>query len=324
MKQSILVLGASGFIGREVVAGLASTDWATPILGVRRASALHSDGFERRIVEATGVDSVQAAMQGVGGVVNCVAGDADTIVHATQALFEAARRTTPAPRIVHLSTMSVYGSAVGLVDETAPLKGDLGPYSVAKIAAETEAAAYPHAVIFRPGCVFGPRSEQWTIRMARLLLAHRLGDLGAAGDGYCNLVRVSDVALAVLRALQEPALDGGVFNLSTPEPPTWNQFLIKFGTALRAVPVRRISGRYLRIETKLLAPPLKIAEILARIGKLDGRLVPPPIPPSLLRLMGQEIRLDTRRAEADLGLRRTPIDSTLEEAARWYLDAKSP
>jgi nucleoside-diphosphate-sugar epimerase len=324
MKQSILVLGASGFIGREVVAGLASTDWATPILGVRRASASRSVGFERRIVEATAVDSVQAAMQGVGGVVNCVAGDADTIVRATQALFEAARRTAPAPRIVHLSTMSVYGSAVGLVDETAPLKGDLGPYSAAKVAAEAEAAAYPHAVIFRPGCVFGPGSEQWTLRMARLLLAHRLGDLGSAGDGYCNLVRVSDVVLATLRALQDPSLDGGVFNLSTPEPPTWNQFLIKFGTALRAVPVRRISGRNLRIETKLLAPPLKIAEILARVCKLDARLVPPPIPPSLLRLMGQEIRLDTRRAEADLGLRRTPIESTLEEAARWYVDAKSP
>jgi nucleoside-diphosphate-sugar epimerase len=324
MKQPILVLGASGFIGREVVAGLASTGWATPILGVRRATASRSDGFERRIVEATGVESVHAAMQGVNGVVNCVAGDADTIVRATKALFEAARRTTPAPRIVHLSTMSVYGSAVGLVDETAPLKGDLGPYSAAKIAAEAEAAAYPHAVIFRPGCVFGPRSEQWTIRMARLLLAHRLGDLGPAGDGCCNLVRVGDVVLATLRALQDPHLDGGVFNLSTPEPPTWNQFLIKFGTALRAVPVSRISGRYLRIETKLLAPPLKIAEILARICKLDGRLVPPPIPPSLLRLMGQEIRLDTRRAETDLGLHRTPIDSTLEEAARWFIDAKSP
>jgi nucleoside-diphosphate-sugar epimerase len=324
MKQFFLVLGASGFIGREVVAGLASTDWATPILGVRRASASRSDGFERRIVEATDVESVHAAMQGVNGVVNCVAGDADTIVRATKALFEAAKRTAPAPRIVHLSTMSVYGSAVGLVDETAPLKGDLGPYSAAKIAAEAEAAAYPHAVIFRPGCVFGPGSEQWTVRMARLLLAHRLGDLGPAGDGYCNLVRVGDVVLAIVRALQDPRLDGGVFNLSTPEPPTWNQFLIKFGTALRAVPVSRISGRNLRIETKLLAPPLKIAEILARICKLDGRLLPPPIPPSLLRLMGQEIRLDTRRAEADLSLRWTPFDSTLEEAAKWFIDAKSP
>jgi 2-alkyl-3-oxoalkanoate reductase len=320
MKQSILVLGASGFIGREIVAGLAATGWATPILGVRRASA--SRDFDRRIVEATDVDSVYAAMQDVTGVINCVAGDADTILRATKALFGAARRKTPAPRIVHLSTMSVYGSAVGLVDETAPLLGDLGPYSAAKVAAESEASAYPRSVIFRPGCVFGPGSEQWTIRMARLLSAHRLGDLGAAGDGYCNLVSVADVVLAILRSLEDPSMDGRVFNLSTPEPPTWNQFLIKYGAALRAVPVQRISGRRLRIETKLLAPPLKVAEILARACKLDPRHLPPPIPPSLIRLMGQEIRLDTKRVEADLGLSFKELDASLHEAAKWFLESK--
>ena len=319
MKQSILVLGASGFIGKKVVAGLAATGWATPILGVRRASA--AGGSDRRIVEATDVDSVYAAMHDVTAIVNCVAGDADTIVRAAKALFGAARRQTSAPRIVHLSTMSVYGSAVGLVDETAALLGDLGPYSAAKVAAESEAGTYSRSVIFRPGCVFGPGSEQWTTRMGRLLAAHRLGDLGPAGDGYCNLVSVADVVLAILRALEDPSVDGKVFNLSTPQPPTWNQFLIKYGAALRAVPVHRISGRRLRIETKLLAPPLKIAEILARAGKMDPRRLPPPIPPSLIRLMGQEIQLDTKRAETDLGLRWTDLDATLDEGAKWYLES---
>jgi 2-alkyl-3-oxoalkanoate reductase len=320
MKQSILVLGAAGFIGKEVVAGLAAAGWATPILGVRRAST--SRDFDHRIVEATEADSVYAALQDITAVVNCVAGDADTIVRAAKALFGAARRKTPAPRIIHLSTMSVYGSAVGLVEETAALLGDLGPYSAAKVAAESEAAAYPRTVIFRPGCVFGPGSEQWTTRMARLLSAHRLGDLGPAGDGYCNLVSVADVVLAILRALEDPSTDGRVFNLSTPEPPTWNQFLIKFSTALRAVPVQRISGRRLRIETKLLAPPLKVAEILARACKLDPQRLPPPIPPSMIRLMGQEIRLDTKRAEADLGVRWKDLDATLDEGAKWYLESK--
>jgi nucleoside-diphosphate-sugar epimerase len=154
--------------------------------------------------------------------------------------------------------------------------------------------------------------------MARLLWAHRLGDLGAAGDGYCNLVRVGDVVEAILLALQNPGVDGRVYNLSAPRPPTWNEFLIQYAAALRAVPVRRISGRRLRIETKLLAPPLKIAEILARIAKLDARRLPPPIPPSLIRLMGQEIRLDTRRAESELGLRYRDTDATLAEAADWF------
>jgi nucleoside-diphosphate-sugar epimerase len=322
MKQPILVLGANGFIGREVVAGLASTDWATPILAVRKPSVNRNDQLEYRTVDATRVESVSAAMQGVTGIVNCVAGDATTIVSASKALVAAAERMNPALRIIHLSTMSVYGSAAGLIEETAPLRGDLGPYSAAKVAAEATIAAYPRAVVFRPGCVFGPGSEQWSIRIARLLLARRLGDLGAAGDGFCNLVHVGDVVLAILRALEKPGVDGRVFNLSTPEPPTWNEFLVKYGTALNAVPVRRISRRRLRIEGKLLAPPLKVAEIFFRACKLDAARLPPPIPPSLIRLMGQEIRLDTRRAEAELGLRFRDIDAALGATARWFLGSE--
>jgi 2-alkyl-3-oxoalkanoate reductase len=322
MKQGILVLGANGFIGKEVVAGLAATSWASPILAVRTPKPSRSDQLEYRTVEATRVESVSAAMHGVSGIVNCVAGDAATIVGSSKALIQAAEQMTSPPRIIHLSTMSVYGSAVGLIEETAPLRGDLGPYSAAKVAAEATIAAYPRAVMFRPGCVFGPRSEQWSIRFARLLLAHRLGDLGAAGDGFCNLVDVGDVVSAILRALENPDTDRRVFNLSTPAAPTWNEFLINYGTALGAVPIRRISGRRLRIEGKLLAPPLKIAEILARACKLDATKLPPPIPPSLVRLMGQEIRLDTKRAQAELGLRFKDVGESLTVTARWVLDSQ--
>jgi nucleoside-diphosphate-sugar epimerase len=313
MKQSILVLGARGFIGAEVVSALASTDWATPILGVRRPAS--GGALELRTVDANDAASILAALEGVAAVVNCVAGAAGTLVQSATALHEAARRAAPAPRIVHLSSMSVYGSATGLIDETATLRGDLGAYSVAKISAENAFAAYPHMVIFRPGCVFSARSAQWGVRMARLLQSRRLGDLGANGDGYCNLVHVADVAQAIALSLQMPQTDGGVFNLSTPDPPTWNEFLTRFAIALRAVPVQRISDRRQKIESKLLAPPLKIMEILARKGKISPERLPPPIPPSLFRVMSQEIRLDTRCAESRLGMRWRSLDASLAEAA---------
>lgn len=319
MQQSILVLGANGFIGRRVVAALRATDWAAPILGVRRPATLQGAHYEQRTVEATNVESVAAAMKDVTGVVNCVAGDAQSIVAGTRALFEAAARFTPSRNIVHLSTMSVYGSAEGVLDESAPLRADLGPYSESKVAAEAIAANYPRVTIFRPGCVFGPESEQWTIRFARLLMSRRLGDLGAAGDGCCNLVHVDDVASAIVRALETPQDRARIFNLSSNEQPTWNEFLIRFATALRAVPVRRVTGRRLKIEGKLLAPPLKIAEILGRVCKLDPHRLPPPIPPSLIRFMSQDIRLDTKRVEGELGQRWQSLQASLEDTARWYL-----
>jgi nucleoside-diphosphate-sugar epimerase len=322
-QQSILVLGANGFIGREVVAALAATGWAAPILGVRRPSSTGSSDFQQRTVEATNGESVAAAMQGVSAVVDCVAGDAPVIVSTAKALFGAAARANSSVRIMHLSTMSVYGSSVGLVDEATPVRGDIGPYSTAKIAAEGLAAAYPRTVIFRPGIVFGPRSAQWSVRIARLLLSRRLGDLGAAGDGSCNLVHVADVAAGIVRAIERPETDGRIFNLSTPDPPTWNDYLVRYARALGAVPVQRISRRRLKIEGKLLAPAFKIAEILGRAAKVPPRHLPPPIPPSLLRLMGQDIRLDTRRAETTLGLRWRDLDTSLRETARWFAESES-
>ncbi len=313
MQQSILVLGANGFIGRRVVAALGATGWAVPVLGIRRPATLP---YEQRKVEATDVESIAAAMKDVTGVVNCVAGDA---VAGARALFDAAARFTPPKHIVHLSTMSVYGSAEGVVDESAPLRPDLGPYSESKVAAEAIAVKHPAVTLFRPGCVFGPHSEQWTIRFARLLIARRLGDLGAAGDGCCNLVHVDDVASAIVRALETPQDRVRIFNLSGNEQPSWNDFLVRFGTALRAVPVRRITARRLKIEGKLLAPPLKIAEILGRAAKLDPRRLPPPIPPSLIRFMAQDIRLDTRRVETELGQHWQSLQASIEDTARWYL-----
>ncbi|MFL6604076.1 MAG: NAD-dependent epimerase/dehydratase family protein [Steroidobacteraceae bacterium] len=319
MQKSILVLGANGFIGSRVVAALGATGWATPILGVRRPRQLTGLNYEQRSVEATNVESIAAALQDVAGVVNCVAADPQSMVAAARALFEAAARSAPSKHIVHLSTMSVYGSAEGRLDESAPLRADLGPYSESKVAAEAIAAKYPSVTIFRPGCVFGPHSEQWTNRFARLLISRRLGDLGAAGDGCCNLVHVDDVATAVVRALETPQQRVRTYNLSTNEQPTWNEYLVRFATALRAVPVRRLTSRRLKIEGKLLAPPLKIAEILGRRIKLDPHRLPPPIPPSLIRLMGQDIRLQTQRVEAELGQRWQNLQTSLEETARWYL-----
>jgi nucleoside-diphosphate-sugar epimerase len=322
MKQPILVLGANGFIGRRVIAGLAATDWAEPIAGVRRAGKTFAVAAKQCIVDATNSASVGSALHGVQAVVNCTAPDPSGIVSSVETLCQAAASARAGIRVVHLSTMSVYGSATGLLDEAAPLTGDLGEYSAAKVSAEAVAARYPHAVIFRPGCVYGPESTQWSIRFAEYLLARRLGDLGAAGDGFCNLVYVDDVATAIVRALENPQTDGRVYNLSSPSPPTWNEYLVRYARALRAVPVRRISGRRLKIETKVLAPPLKIAEILARAIHLRPSLLPPPIPPSLGRLMRQEIRLSTVRAEQELGMRWKDLDSGLTETAQWFLDSR--
>jgi 2-alkyl-3-oxoalkanoate reductase len=298
MQQRVLVLGADNFIGRRVVVQLGSTDWAKPIAGVAAAG--------------------EAALDGVDAVINCFTGKASEISEGARTLFGAAARSAGKPRVVHLSSMSVYGDVSGLVDETAPLRTELGAYAEAKVAAEGFAAGYANSVILRPGCEYGPECPQWSVRIADWLTARRLGDLGAAGDGYCNLLHVDDLVAAILSCLKLPPLAAAVFNLSAPNPPTWNEYLIRYGRALKAVPIRKISQRRLKIETRLLAPPLKVLEIALGAAGL-GAHVPPALPPSLLRLMRQEIKLDVTRAEQVLGLRWTPLQAGLEKTAEWYL-----
>lgn len=320
-RQRVLVLGASGFIGRRVVQALAASAWAAPVAASHRTTLRLTGPVESVRLDACDPTAVHSALRGMAGVVNCVAGDADTIVSSARALFGACARMTPPPRIVHLSTMMVYGSATGTVDETAPCRGDWDDYSAAKAEVEKLALTCPSIVQLRPGIVYGPDSPIWSGRIGQWLRQHRLGDLGPAGLGYCNLVHVDDVVEAVLRALRAPGIEGEAFNLSLPSPPTWNEYFGQFATAL-GTSAATISGARLMLERHIVAPPLKLAEILARSLRLNWR-PPEPIRPWLLRLCRHPIRLDVRKAESVLGMRWTPLDQGLRESAAWVLAASA-
>ena len=312
-RQRIVVLGASGFIGRRVLQMLAASEWAAPVGASRRAVSGTDHGVEMLALDATQGAALQAALKGAAGVVNCVAGDSDDIVAGARALFDAASRMTPVPRIVHLSTMMVYGTAVGDVDEGAPLKGDWDDYSAAKAEVERLSRSYGRVVNLRPGIVYGPHSPVWSGWIGQWLRQGRIGDLAEAGLGCCNLVHVDDVVEAVARGLRLPGIEGEAFNLSLSSPPTWNDYFRQYAEAL-GVAVRPISHTRLMIEKYLLAPPLKMAQLAARFAPFDA---PQPIRPWFLRLCGHAQRLDVRKAERELGMRWMPLEQGLRQTAAW-------
>jgi len=303
----VLVLGANGFVGRRVVAALTAAAWATPVAGSFRAvpslPLAASPPVARVTVDATDRAALAAAVEGVDAIVNCIAGDPGTIDRNAAALAAVAGDR----RIVHLSSMAVYGSATGLLDETAPLRGDTGAYAAAKVAAEQTLIASTDVVILRPGCIYGAGSPQWTTRIATLLAQRRIGDLGAGGDGCSNIVHVDDVAAAVLLALRSDHR-GAAFNLAMPDAPDWNGYFLALARACGAVPIRRIPAWQLKLE-KAAAIPLKLAEQVTRA-------LPPPIPPSLLRFWAQNVTLDSTAATDRLGVRWTPLAAGLADLCR--------
>lgn len=315
-RKPVLVLGSSGFIGSRLVATLSDSLTYRPIAASRRGG---QGPVESRAFDATNAGAMRTALHDANLVVNCIAGSGQTMIAATQALCDAARANPP-HRIVHLSSMAVYGAATGTVREDQAPVEPVSSYGKAKIACERIILKYVRdggsAVILRPTCVFGPGSTQWTTRIGRLLQARRIGDLGPAGDGCCNLAFIDDLITGIMRALSTTGISGQAFNISTDSTLTWNQFLIRFARALGATPVKRISQRNLKLETRLLAPVRRAADIgLRRVG-LTSPLTE-AITPSLLTLMGQDMRIDCSDAVSILSLPRTSAEQMIASAAEW-------
>ncbi len=327
MTQRVLVLGADGFIGGHLVGSLVRSNWATPVAAGRRPPA--GDGAVPRIrLDATDPAQVGRALQDVDAIVNCVAGSTAAIVAGARALFDCAGRMSPAPSIVHLSSMAVYRQTDGEVDESAPLGGSPGSYAEAKIVAEGAAAAFGRAVVLRPGIVYGPGSTLWSVLVGRLLLQRRLGDLGAAGSGICNLVHVDDVVAAVLAALRTPRAQGATLNLAAPNAPTWNGYFAAYAAALGALPLRRIGAGRLAVEQYVLGPALKLAELMQRRLPAPSRgyrrPLRPAIRPWLLDQCRQRLRLRAQAAQELLGLDWTDPSTGLQATAAWLLAGAPP
>ena len=266
--------------------------------------------------------ALASALEGVTYVVNSVLGSPATMLSVTRNICEAAHRTG-LRRIVHLSSMAVYGQANGVVDETTSLH-PVGPYARAKVRCEAVVrdfvASGGDAVVIRPGCVYGPGGEQWVGRIARWLRAGRLGELGDPADGYCNLTFNDDLAGAVIASLITPDVAGEIFNVADMDPGTWNQYFVCLGHKIGAH-VQRVSRFRISLEAAILAPPLQMAKIVGRQIGMDPTIIPEPIPPSLLRLWRQRIRLDSRRADAVLNFPHTPQEAGLARSADWFRSA---
>ncbi len=318
----VLVLGGSGYIGSRLCTLLAATGWASPVSASSRRLVR---GVESLRVDTTDATSLAEALQGVDAVVNCVAGNARAIARGAEVLAAACSQSG-CKRIVHLSSMSVYGHLEGVVREGAPVDPTLGWYAKAKCDAETSIAAYAAsggtAVVLRPGCVTGPGSELWVGRIGRFLRARRLGDLGVAGDGWSNLVHIDDVCAAIIASLRLPHGVLRTYNLSAPDSPRWNDYFCDFGVAIGATPVPRLSARQLKLDAFLAAAPLKVLQMMLRKAGLPADAVPDPLPPGVLGLWQRHLKLDASAAERDLGIHWTPYAEVLKQSADWFSKAR--
>lgn len=291
MSQHVLIFGGRNFVGTRVVARLREL------------------GLEAVLMNESGVDLTKADPL---AIVNCTMGKPADILGAAQELVQTARRFAGVP-VVHVGSMSVYGSLEGTLTEAATIPSSLSGYALAHAQAERLLDESRNVSVIRCGVEYGPGCGPWTDRIGQLLIGGRLGDLGAIGDGICNLVFIGDLVEAILAAMRIKAGPKQVFNLAMRNPPTWNQYFVRFALRLGATPVARIPAWRARLESKIMAAPLKALGILAKPVGLGSRIH--AITPSLLQACSQRILLDVSAAEEKLNCRWTSLEDGLAQAA---------
>lgn len=316
--MKILVLGGTGFIGRAVVEHLERIQSFDIRLGTRKRNPV-TDRFLS--VDATDEESLTRAFSDMDVVVNCVTGSGKTIRDNATAVVSAADSANRRIDIVHMSSMSVYGYKHGVFDENTQLSNGGNWYSKAKIFAEDVFGNYAEdkasCTIFRIGCAIGPSSTLWVDRIGRLIQRRRLGDLGHLADGWSNLVNVDDIAKAVKLTVANPETGTRIYNLSAPDSPRWNTYFKDFAKGIGCVPPKYKTPLSMAVETKLLAPPLKAMQRVSNVCSIKA-LDLPCIPPSLLRLWSQQIKLDSTRVARTLGLEWTPYQEAIREITDYF------
>jgi nucleoside-diphosphate-sugar epimerase len=249
----VLVTGATGDVGRHVTERLLADGMA-----VRALCRSVPDGLPRAVEvvhgDLTAPETLDPAAAGVDAVVHCAAhlGGGGRDLHrrvnvaGTAALLAAAQRARVG-RVVHVSTVAVYGRKgdgqfVRSADGYDPFPELRDDYAWSKIAAEGWVRLYRDhggldAVVLRPGIVYGGRRD-FVARVARRGVGPLLVVLGWPAM-LLPMVHVHDVAEAVLRALRISRAPADALDLVGPDMPTQAEYLRQRNAARgeRIVPV---------------------------------------------------------------------------------------
>lgn len=327
-RREVMVTGATGFVGGRLVERL--LDRGTHVTALVRDPARAHDLGRRgvRLVQGSLADreALDRACEGQDVVVHCAARATDVgamdaflrdNVEGSRNVAEAAR-AAGCSRMVHLSTISVYGfDPPPTVTEDTPLRplGDSYPYGESKRLAEEEvgrvAARGLETVVLRVGSVYGPGSTQWTLRPAKLARS-RLGlILVDGGRGLLNHVYIDNLLDGIELAMEHPVAAGGLFNLTDGAPTPYRDFFAHY--------VRMVRGPGASMPDLGRRRALALAWLVETAGRAAGR--PVPITRIAVRLLMRRSDIRSDRAMDRLGYApAVDLEAGMAACHRWLAE----
>ncbi|MDC1382591.1 complex I NDUFA9 subunit family protein [Candidatus Puniceispirillum sp.] len=202
MINTVTVIGGSGFVGRSVVARLASEGRRVIVLcrNSERAKYLKPMGNVGQITIVAGNVLDEEVLGSVIGPADAVVNLIGILAEGRNQRFNQLQGELPG-RIGALAKLNdvnsvVHLSAIGADDASPSL------YAKSKAAGEIALAnAYPDAVILRPSIVFGPRDDFFNRFASMAMLAPAL-PLPGGGKIKMQPVYVEDVVSAIMVGLE--------------------------------------------------------------------------------------------------------------------------
>ena len=238
----------------------------------------------------------------------------------TRNIVDACARRPEIQRLIHLSSIAVYGHpspAEGqLVDETAPLEQHpwlWDYYSRSKAEAEGIVGELgQRATVLRPTSFFGIRDMAFLPRLMRTIRNGGMWLFGP-GDNPQNLLYISDVATMAIQAAATDRAGGQTYNCCTAGDITQRELIESLCELLNVPAVKRHL-------------PIGLAHRVGfgfeLFGKVIGKKQTPKLTRHAFSVFVRQTNFSSEKAERDLGWR--PSVTTregVERTARWLKTA---
>lgn len=281
-RRTVVVTGATGFVGGALLDALAVDGWRVVAMGrdPARLAALAGRGIAVSDAPLGAAPALRQVLEAADAVVHCAARAADwgpraafwrDNVDGTTALLRA-MAVRPGRRLVHVSTASVYFTGAPRFDlvEGDALDVPPMPYPASKREAErrvlaAHAAGDVSAVVLRPRGVIGRGDRHIVPRLVAALAARRLPRLDQV-PVQTHLTTIGNLVHAIRRALDVPS--GGLLcHVADPAPVDLWPTLDALADRLR-VPraTRRVPRRLVHAVAALSEWTARSAPLVTRYG----------------------------------------------------------
>jgi 2-alkyl-3-oxoalkanoate reductase len=311
-----LVTGATGFIGRHLVAHLRSQ--GEPVRALYRDEQkrrMYLDlGEEKLLGDVCDGNVVREAVEEVDVVYHCAAAHSTapteeirrTNLKSVETLFAAVREAQRPVRIILMSSINVLGNGnYENANEDLPRQRTNDLHVDLKIAAEElaerEVAAGRNIVVLRPGLVYG-KGDHNLQKLAQAIYLVKFMFIGSR-DNIVPLVHVSDMVQAMVLAAKAHAARGHWYNITDGSRTTIGQLVSTLAGVLNCPVPQRVMPSIV---------PRLANSVLGLVGRKG------PVSPSALRFLGTSRHVDISRARSELGYEpRVGIAEGLQGMASW-------